>query len=332
MKAERNTACSTFMVGSDDSGKRVDRVIRTLFPKLPLSAIYRMLRKGRIRVDEKRVQADTRLESGQALIIQLPSGEIIDHSPRDPKVAPSAFDFSGIVIAQSADLLFVNKPRGMLSHGPGALDEIAGEWLYSRLRASLAFRPAPLHRLDRNTSGIVAISKTIAGARAFSAALHDGRIEKQYLALVEGRLDHDMDWVDSLERIDEERVTIVSQSPRARKARTMVSGICTTGDHSLISVRILSGRSHQIRVQAAHAGFPLSGDKKYGGKPFPGGYILHAESVRLPEDFCLDAPRYVEAAFSPETLTRLEEIFGKCVLDLIKPKGFPLETGLEHGI
>jgi 23S rRNA pseudouridine955/2504/2580 synthase len=200
----------------------------------------------------------------------------IPPSPAPAIPAPSAL----AIIYESADLLAVNKRAGMEIHGSGeSLDSLVRAYLTPKLPPSLSFRPGPLHRLDRPTSGVVVFSVSLRGARYFSALLREGRIHKRYLALVEGTIGGPGCWDDPLLRDREARRTFTSAEGKAARTRFSPLGLYTgkKGEtYSLLSLEPETGRSHQIRAQAAARGHPLGGDKKYGGRPLPAAFFRPA--------------------------------------------------------
>lgn len=313
----------SFIAGRDDDGKRVDRVVRRILGDVPLSAVFKALRTGSVRVNGRKPLPADRVREGDSFAITdlsfaaSSTDTLRDRAPRSSGTAP---DLSRLLILETEDLLFLNKPRGVLSHGSGGLDEAVLNYLSYKAGKSLSFAPAPLHRLDRNTTGLLVASKTLRGARAFSAALQDRTVEKRYLAVLRGRLDRNDHWVDSLERLSKQRRTLRSSLSAHRKAVTLVEPIAANGSFTLADIRILTGLTHQIRAQAALRGRPLAGDVKYGGGSEPQGYILHAYRLDFPEDFDADAPATVTAPVPDDTALRLRERFGPKIL-LSAPPG-----------
>ncbi|AFG38067.1 RluA family pseudouridine synthase [Spirochaeta africana] len=193
------------------------------------------------------------------------------------------------VLFESDHLIAVLKPPGMLVHdGPASLEARLRPYLQERIPPSVSFRPGPLHRLDRNTSGIVCFSKSLAGARWFTESLQQNRIAKYYLAVLEGELPpgyHEI-WLDTLER----RHHSTSLSTAGQAAETHICRLGTAsryqlpGLHTMTGVRIVTGRTHQIRAQAAGHGHPVLGDAKYGSRisGLGRGLLLHAAALVLP--------------------------------------------------
>ena len=254
----------SFIAGRDDEGKRVDRVVRRLLGDVPLSAVFKALRTGSIRLNGRKPRPADRVREGDSLAITnitFAAASAAVDSPTDPGRPLPALDLSRLLLLETEDLLFINKPRGVLTHGPGGLDEAVLAYLASVRDQSLSFIPAPLHRLDRNTTGLVVASKSLRGARAFSSALSGRTLEKRYLAVLRGRLDRSDHWVDSLERLSKDRRTIRSTLNSHKKAVTLVEPITANGSFTLADIRILTGFTHQIRAQAALQG------------PAPGGRL-----------------------------------------------------------
>lgn len=266
---------TTVTLGNDDDGRRLDRVLRKYLPGLPLSALHRLLRKGAVRIDGRKADASDRVAAGALLTLPIMAdargddGRERDRSAREETTVPRFR-----IAYESAHLLIVDKEAGVLSHGPGGLDEAVRAYLEGTLPPSLSFRPGPLHRLDRGTSGLIVFSKSLEGARRFSEAIAARRIGKRYLAVLDGTLPGPEDWEDELSRNEGARRTeAVAEGKRAAARALPLAG---DGERTLALIELGTGRTHQIRVQAAARGRPLSGDRKYGGSPLDGSFLLHA--------------------------------------------------------
>ncbi|GAB1433596.1 RluA family pseudouridine synthase [Spirochaetota bacterium] len=310
-------------VGPNDSGRRLDRIIRKLFGELPLSAIYKLFRNGKIKVNGKKTDSAYRCAYGDIIEVDLPDGLLQDFPVTSSKNAgrPEGFEnadclaseqnkrFSSLVLFETPDLCVVNKPKGMLSHGPGGLNELAKAYYRKRIEESLIFSPAPLHRLDRNSSGAIAIAASQLGAAAFSKALRDGKIDKYYLALVSGKLSQKAVWEDKILRNRQTKQSSVHKDGVHAKLEAFPLLFNETA--SLVLIRLHTGITHQIRVQAAARGFPLLGDKKYMGKrTSTNGYFLHAALLYLPKEAGLDKPKAILAPLSTWAKQFLFDVFG----------------------
>jgi len=308
-----------FTAGPDDEGRRLDRVLRILLEGLPLSAIYKALRQKRILVNGVKAVPSRSVLAGDIISIEeslIPEGgQTRVHAgttPRRPD-ATAASHIASMLLFRSEDILILNKPRGLPSHGQGGLDLLVRAQLSPERESSLAFTPAPLHRLDRNTTGVLAFSLSIRGAHVFTEALREGRIRKTYLALVDGLVDRDESWEDLIAR--DEKTMKSGVSDEGERALTTVRPLLVSRKRSLIVATLGTGRTHQVRVQAAAHGHPLSGDAKYGGSSLPRGYMLHAWRLDFPPSFLPGLPGRVIAPLPLTARAMLEAEFGKAAVD-----------------
>lgn len=315
------------IIGADDDGRRLDRLLRKSLGDLPLSAIHRLLRTGRIRVDGKKASAADRLRSGSVLELPeleglLPPGQRpIREGTRNERANDSASAERAAegmaamrldILWQGGGLLVVSKPAGLLIHGPNSLEDMVLEYLEGKLAPSLSFRPGPLHRLDRGTSGIVTFSTSLDGARRFSEALRERRLRKRYLALLSGELTSTEVWEDDLVRNDDGGKTSVRDAGEegGKRAHTRIVPLQAARGRTLALVEIGTGRTHQIRAQAAAHGYPLAGDRKYGGDEERGGFLLHAYELASPREAALPLPPILVAPPPAPFLRTVEKLFG----------------------
>lgn len=313
------TAKRDFTAGPDDEGRRLDRVLRILLGDLPLSAIYKALRKKRILVNGARAEPSRPVATGDLISIDeglVPPGATATGLTAPPGRRPDA-GAAGLVesmlLFRSADILILDKPRGVPSHGPGGLDLLVRAQLPPARESSLAFTPAPLHRLDRNTTGALAFSLSIRGAHAFTGALREGKIRKTYLALVDGLVEGEERWEDLLARDEGSMKSGVGDS--GERALTTIRPLLVSRMKSLVVATLETGRTHQVRAQASAHGHPLSGDAKYGGSSLPCGYILHAWRLDFPPSLLPGLPGRVTAPLPQPARAVLEAEFGKAALD-----------------
>ena len=256
------------ITGENDKGRRLDRILRKALPEFPLPLIHRLLRQGQVKINGKPAKAQNRIDCG--VIIHIPSiintpKSALDSAlpsvnfPPSPRECECPFPE---ILMQDRGLLAVNKPPGLAVHGPGSLNEMVLSFLTGKLPPSLSFKPGPLHRLDKPSSGIVVFSTNIEGARLFSALLRERKVKKTYLAIVEGAIDKEEIWTDELIRDSNRKKSFISRE--GKDAITKITPISIENGNTLIKAEIFTGRTHQIRVQAAAHGHPLTGDLKYG--------------------------------------------------------------------
>ncbi len=252
-------------VGDDDAGVRVDNFVARALKGVPRSRIYRLLRRGEVRVNGGRAKPARRLEAGDE--VRLPPVAVAS----EPKAAARPRDAAWLKAAVVYDddrLLVVAKPSGLAVHGGSGI----ALGLIETLRA---LRPdAPylelVHRLDRSTSGCLVVAKRRSELRRVHALLREGAVDKRYLALVRGRWELGAVVCDAplatWQRKSGERTVGVDADGKA--AQTAFSLVQSFPEASLVEARPLTGRTHQIRVHAAYLGHPLAGDARYGDAAF----------------------------------------------------------------
>lgn len=250
-------------VGPERDGQRLDNALSTLLKGVPKSMIYRLLRTGQVRVNGKRAKPDTRLSDGDMLRIPpIRTAEPHEHE------APSA-DLVALlnetVIFEDKHFLVIDKPSGIASHGGSGVSHGAIEILRAaRPRESLEL----VHRLDRDTSGVLVLARTRAGLVGLQAAIRAGEVTKQYLCLMVGappkaKFDVNVPLRKSVLQGGERMVRV---SEDGKPALTFFREVEQYPGARLMQATLGTGRTHQIRVHAAHIGHPLAGDPKYGDR------------------------------------------------------------------
>ena len=304
------------ITGENDKGRRLDRLLRKALPDHPLPLIHRLLRQGKVLVNGKPAKANDRVDSGAKVSIPLKDAPKPQKTDR-PLPPPE-------IIWQGLGLLAVNKPQALAVHGynsldsQSSLDDMVRSFLAKKLPHSLSFKPGPLHRLDKPSSGIVIFSTGLEGARLFSSLMRERKVRKTYLAIVEGKINKEEIWEDRLTRDSEKKKTFVSGSQDGKTAITKIKPLAREGGYSLIMAEIATGRTHQIRAQAASHGHPLAHDRKYGGHKFDNsldsknGFFLHAWKIEF-LDIKITAP--VPEKFKEKIKTLFSNVNPDCFPD-----------------
>lgn len=273
--------------GRNDTGRRLDRIARKVLPHLSLGRIFRAIRTGEIVVDGRRVPPDHRFVQGQRLEVAERLFSVSDTvapassggGPSRDETKPMATSPESRIVFRSDDLLVINKARGELVHGDRGLDEWVREAFAPRALDGVSFVPGPVNRLDRNSTGLVIFALTLDGARALSECFRNHEVVKSYAAVFRGTLSGTVNWRQPISRDGEDRVSRVDE--RGKRADTTATALSCANGMTLATVTIGSGRTHQIRAHASANGYPLAGDRKYGGGALGGGHILHAGCIVL---------------------------------------------------
>ena len=289
-------------VGKNDAGQRLDRFVAKAVPLLPDSLLQKYIRLKRIKVNGKPSKRDLRLSAGDVLMLYI-NDEFFE-APREDnawlKIAKPRLN----ILYEDENILLADKKPGVLCHS-------AGKWDYNTLIANIqaylaqkgewqpkeehSFSPALCNRIDRNTGGIVIAAKNAEALRILNEKIRDREIEKYYLCAVYGRPKPDNGQLKNELFKDAVKNQVYVKSkpePGSRSAVTEYQVLMTRAGLSLVECRLLTGRTHQIRVQMAYAGWPLLGDGKYGREQINRRFHEDGQALyswRLCFDFSTDA-------------------------------------------
>lgn len=262
-------------------GLRLDRWLRERYPGASHGLLQRLLRTGQVRVDGGRVRGHARLAAGQK--VRIPPVGLEERAPRRERVAPAdATMLRHRILHRDDDLLALDKPAGLaVQGGPGVRRHL--DRMLDALRLGAPERPRLVHRLDRDTTGVLLLARNREAARHCTRAFREGGVEKTYWALVRGRPRPSSGTVDlALAKAgaggDRRAVAV----PQGRSARTAYRTLAAAGGVAWVEFRPSTGRTHQIRAHAAALGCPVLGDARYGDAEERGGPLqLHAREIAL---------------------------------------------------
>ncbi|TBU97751.1 23S rRNA pseudouridine(955/2504/2580) synthase RluC [Stutzerimonas kirkiae] len=288
-------------VAPEFAGQRIDNFLRTQLKGAPKTLIYRILRKGEVRVNKGRIKPEYKLQAGD--LIRVPPLRL--SAPDEPvPVAQALLErLEAAIVHEDKGLIVLNKPAGIAVHGGSGLS-------FGVIEALRQLRPDArelelVHRLDRDTSGLLMVAKKRSMLRHLHEALRGDGVDKRYMALVRGR------WESARKQVNAplqkntlrsgERMVEVDE--QGKDALTLFRVLRRFGDFAtLVEARPVTGRTHQIRVHARHAGHAIAGDSKYGDEEFTreirelGGkrLFLHAYALKVPlpdgGELLLEAP------------------------------------------
>jgi 23S rRNA pseudouridine955/2504/2580 synthase len=257
-------------IGSNEAGQRLDKFSRKWLKDVPLSAIYKGIRKGDIKVNGKKAKEKVFLLEGDI----VETKEIVSEYKKE-KFKRIENDHLKITY-EDENMLIVEKWPGVLVHsdsqnGEPTLTDYILSYLYDKgdyaPEKEVTFKPAACNRLDRNTSGVVIFGKTFESLKLLNEMIRERKIKKYYVALVKGRI-ADKNYEAYIYKNEDENISKVfnEEKPDTKKIAMQVKTIQSCGTFSFVEMDLITGRSHQLRAHLAHLGNPIIGDSKYGEK------------------------------------------------------------------
>ena len=305
---QRDTKVEWRTVLPEEAGQRLDNFLQRVRGGVPKTRIYRAIRKGEVRINKGRVKPDTRLEAGVS--IRIPPLRV----PEKAEAAGAAgwrARLRDAVVREESTLLVINKPPGLAVHGGSGISVGLIETLRAMYDTDRYLEL--VHRLDRDTSGLLLVARRASTLRSLHGLLRSNGVDKRYLCLVSGR------WPAHLKRVDaplekfalpsgERRVKVAAAG---RQSLTTFRVVTRWSGATLVEAKPVTGRTHQIRVHCQHAGFPILGDAKYSDEAAIRlaaniglkRLFLHAASL----NFRLEEQNYSLEAPLPKELQRLIE-------------------------
>ena len=301
-------------IGPERDGQRIDNALMTMLKGVPKSMIYRILRTGQVRINGKRAKPDTRLADGD--MVRIPPVRVAERPQGRAPASGLVASVAEAIIFEDKHFLVIDKPSGVASHGGSGVSHGAIELMR-------AARPQEhlelVHRLDRDTSGVLVFARTRAGLTGLQAAIREGTVTKQYLCLMLGhpskaKFDVNAPLMKSVLHGGERMVRVADNG---KPSLTFFREMEQYPSARLMQATLGTGRTHQIRVHAAHVGHPLAGDPKYGDREMNKRFkdmglnrmFLHAALM----SFDLDGRSYSFSTPLPDEL--------KDFLDVLSVKG-----------
>lgn len=298
-------------VSSNEAGQRFDKLLGKYLREAPKSFIYKMLRKKNITLNGKKAQGNEILREGDLVKLFLAEETIAKFqgqgvqlpAPGSLKTVPGA-SFS--VVYEDDNILLVNKPAGMLTQKAKAEDVSLNEYILQYLldegsltKEELAsFRPSICNRLDRNTSGLVVVGKSLVGLQTMSRLLRDRSMRKYYRCIVKGSMTGSAHLRGYLVKDERTNKVSVSEYPGTKEDKpieTEYTALASGNGLTMLEVHLITGRSHQIRAHLASIGHPILGDGKYGEAGLNQQYrSTHGVKAQLLHAYRLEFPAHME--------------------------------------
>lgn len=261
------------LVNENQAGQRLDKLLLKILNKAPKSFIYKMLRKKNIVLNGKKAEGSEIVRQKDEIRLYL-SDDTIDKFSATTEVALAHYDLD--IIYEDNNILIINKPIGVLSQRATKSDSSMVEYVISYMLSSKqisneelqGFKPSICNRLDRNTSGLLIAGKTLIGLQEMARIIRERKLDKYYLSIVRGKLSESKEITGYLTKDNKSnKVTISSkQTENSDYITTQYEPLSFTDEYTLLQIKLITGKSHQIRAHLASIGHPILGDSKYGDK------------------------------------------------------------------
>ncbi len=270
----------TWIIDEENVSKRIDRYLSEVCPEMSRNRIQMLIDQKYVLVNSKEIKANYKCKCGDVISLEVPENQEMEAKPENIPLD---------IIYEDSEILVINKPKGMVVHPS------AGNWEHTLVNALLyhckdlsgingVLRPGIVHRIDKDTSGLLAVAKNDAAHNALANQLRDKTMNRKYLALIDGVMEHDYGTIDApIGRDEKDRQKMTVTEKNSKKAVTHFRVVERFKDKTLVECRLETGRTHQIRVHFQYIKFPIIGDPKYGRKSqvMKSGQMLHATQLTL---------------------------------------------------
>ena len=309
----------SYLINDTQSNQRIDKFIRKQLRNAPLSFIYKLFRKKDVKVNNKHVDINYILKENDEVKVYISEDQLEDFKKN---IQLKQIKFNHEIVYEDENILIINKPAGLLIHGDSknkkeTLTNDVLNYLYSKneYNSNSLFTPAPAHRLDRNTSGLVIFGKNNKVLQGLMNIFKEkSSVSKEYITLVCGNILKDGEINKSLLKIENKNLVIVSDDEKAKKAITQYQVLKNYDGFTLLKVKLLTGRTHQIRVHMQYINHPIVGDQKYGNievnKKFKNEFNLNYQLLHSSEiQFYIDDAKYKVAGIIDTNYKKLLDSF-----------------------
>lgn len=271
-------------IGKNEDGQRLDRFLLKYLNNSSRSNIFKLIRKKVFKVNGVKVKEEYFLKEGDVLEIFLSDETLAGLITEEAPVTAEEADLN--IIYEDEEILVVHKPKDLLTHpDKNEYKKTLASFvqIYLKHLSTRTFKPAPIHRLDKNTSGVVVFAKTYDALKRYNEMMRNREIQKYYQCVVHGKVTEAGEVIGYLTKDEaSNKVSLSAQSDdEAKYCHTKYRPMQQLGNYTLLEVELLTGRSHQIRASMAYIGHPIVGDSKYGGKRMKSveSQLLHGYKV-----------------------------------------------------
>jgi len=277
----------TITVEAIEDGMRLDKWFQKRYPKISRDHLHKLFRTGQVRLDKKRVKSSCRLQKGQQIRVPPKVQEFHQGYEQRQAIKPLpstswALTIKNKILKMDRHIIAINKPAGLAVQG-GSQQSLHLDGMLDALRFGAKERPRLVHRLDKDTSGVLLIARSAKSARALTEAFKNKTVQKNYWAIVVGKPEKQSGLINKSLYKAKGRwgEKIILDNVRGKNAETYFRVIVADNVATLLELSPITGRTHQLRAHCSISGFPILGDGKYGGKNAFVEELKHSKKLHL---------------------------------------------------